>query len=404
MRKINPRRVFLIASALSLVLVYILLWLRMLYAPVQYTGTDFVPFYAAAQIARNEGPSQIYDLQLQQQYEKKLGNFEIQLQDVRIYLNPPFVVPLVSVVTLPNFVTSLVLWELLMAFHLLLGTGLLFLLIRTHFSWQIFVVFLLGVLLFFPGYKSVLIGQNSAMLYLGACLWVFGLFTHKDWLAGIGLALMTVRPHIALPLALPFIFKRRAVWWWFLLGAGVLAVFSLAYTGLDGIMGFLKMLTISGDGTNTTTGEKSMVNLLGVLVRLFPGIPASIFRWVGWGAYFVTIIGLCGLWIKTPEIQSKQIGLAILVTTFTAPHMHMHDLVLWSIPLVLILLSVQHDPVLIRKVAALPWWLSMAFLFCFFSPILEAVIPYLILIFLILVISIPEKILTLSASQPRDVS
>lgn len=337
-------------------------------------------------------------------YEEKLGNFEIQLQDVRIYLNPPFVVPLVSLVTLQNFVTSLALWELLMAIHLLLGTGLFYLLIHAHFSRQIILVFMLGILLFFPGYKSLMIGQNSAMLYLGACLWVFGLLTHKDWLAGIGLALMTVRPHIALPLALPFIFKRRAVWWWFLLGAGVLAVFSLVYTSLDGIMGFLKMLTVSANADNTTTGEENMLNLIGVLIRLFPGIPASIFRWVGWGGYFITIISLCGLWIKTPEIQGKQIGLAILVTSFTAPHMHMHDLVIWSIPLVLILLSVQHDPVLSHKLAALPWWLSIAFLFCFFSPILEAVIPYLILIFLILAVYFPEKLFTLSTSQSRGVS
>ena len=399
MRKINYQRVFLLASVLSLALVYLLLWLRMLNDPVQYTGTDFVPFYAAAQIAKNESPSQIYDLQLQQKYEDGLGDFDIQLQDVRIYLNPPFVVPLASLVTGKNFLTSLVLWEVLMALHLLLATSLLFLLVRHHFSRQILFIFLMGILFFFPGYKSLVIGQNSAMLLLGACLWVYGLLTRKDWLAGLGLALMTVRPHIALPLALPFLFKRRSVWWWFLIGTGSLAVFSLIYTGMDGILGFLKILTISGDGSNTTTGEKSMVNLIGVLIRLFPSVPVSIFRRVGWGAYLFTIISLCGLWIKSPEIQGKQIGLAILIITFTAPHMHMHDLVLWSIPLMLILLSVKEIPLLINRLAPLPWWLSLAFLFCFFSPILESVIPYLILIFLILAFTIPEKLFSFSISK-----
>ena len=401
MRKINYQRVFLLASVISLALVYLLLWLRMLNDPVQYTGTDFVPFYAAAQIAKNESPSQIYDLQLQQEYESDLGNFDIQLQDVRIYLNPPFVVPLASIVTTGNFVISLVFWEIQMALFLLLGTILLYRLLKPHFSKHILIIFLMGILFFFPGFKSLVIGQNSAMLYLGACIWVIGLITHKDWLAGLGLALMTVRPHIALPLALPFIFKRRSVWWWFLLGAGILAIFSLIYTGMDGILGFLRMLVTSGDGSNTTTGEKSMVNLIGVLVRLFPGIPVSIFRWIGWGAYLSAIISLCTLWIKTPELQGKHIGLAVLLTTFTTPHMHMHDLVLWSIPLVLILLSVKDDPPLISKLAPLPWWLSLAFLFSFFSPIMEAIIPYLILIFLTLALTIPEKLFSWSIFQTR---
>jgi hypothetical protein len=404
MQTINFRRVLLLASAISLAIIYVFLWLRMLNDPVQYTGTDFVPFYAAAQIASNEGPGQIYDLQLQQKYEEKLGNFEIGLLDVRIYLNPPFVVPLVSLITFPNFITSLILWEILMGFHLVLGTSLLFFLIRNKFSVQNIIVCLIGILFFFPGYKSLILGQNSGMLFLGACLWLFGLLTHKDWVAGLGLALMTVRPHIALPLALPFIFKRRAVFWCFLIGAGILAVFSLLYAGMNGILGFLKILISSATAANTTVKEHEMINLIGLMIRTFPNIPIPVIHWVGWAAYLMTIIGLCLLWIKSPEINGKQIGLAILMTTFTAPHMHMHDLVLWIIPMVLIMLSVKDKPGLISKSAALPWWLSMAFLFCFFSPVLAALIPTLMLIYLITAMLIPDRVFSLDFKRPRSSS
>ena len=391
----------MIASVFSLAIIYIVLWLRMINDPVQYTGTDFVPFYAAAQIARNDSPSRIYDLELQQKYEENLGNFDIGTHDVRIYLNPPFVIPVVNLVIHPNFVTSLILWEFLMLFYFILGIMILSVLLRNHLSKKISIIFLSGILFFFPLYKSLVIGQNSAMLFVGGCVWLYGLITRKDWMAGIGLALMTVRPQIVLPLVLPFLFKRRKVWWWFLAGATILVIFSWIYVGTEGIIGFLKMLIISGNGTNTTTGENNMVNLIGVLIRLFPFFPVSILRWIGWGAYGSAIIYLCILWNKTPEIQGKQIGIAILLTLFTTPHLHMHDLVLWSIPLVLIFLSIKDQPRLVRKLAPLPWYLSLALLFCFFSPYLEATIPYLILVLLFLLLINPEKVLSQSLFQTK---
>jgi hypothetical protein len=363
----------------------------MLNDPVQYTGTDFVPFYAAAQIAKNESPSQIYDLDLQKKYEEKLLGFEISELAVNIFVNPPFVIPLVSLFSISTFKCSLILWEVLMTLFFLIGTAILFHLMDKVVPEKALLIFMVGILFFFPGFKSLVIGQNSAMLYLGACLWVYGLLTHKDWLAGLGLALMTVRPHIALPLALPFIFKRRSVWWWFIMGASSLAIFSIIYTGMDGILGFLRILTVSAKGINSTIQERSMVNLIGVFIRLFPELPRSIYQSIGWGVYLISSISLCVLWIKSININGKQIGLAILITTFSVPHMHMHDLVLWSIPLVLILLSVKEKPLLLNKLASFPWWFSLAFLLCFFSPILEAVIPYLILIFLTLALTIPEK-------------
>lgn len=374
----------------------------MLNDPVQYTGTDFVPFYAAAQIAKNEGAGKIYDLNLQKHYEEELIGFEISVEDVNIFVNPPFVIPLISLILTPKFQASLILWVLLMGGFLLAGVFLLWQLMKNEIKKRPLMIFLLGLFVFFPAYKSLLIGQNSAMLFFGACLWLYGLLTHKDRLAGLGLALMTVRPHIALPLALPFMFKRRGVFWWFVIGTFILAGISLMYVGLDGIMGFLKMLTVSASGVNTTIKEQNMVNLIGLMIRAFPKLPVSFIHQVGWAAYLITIISLCFLWIKSPKIQGKQIGLAVLVTTFTAPHLHMHDLVLWVIPIALILISVKEKPDMVLKVSALPWWLSMAFLFCFFTPLLAAVIPYLILGFLSFALMLPERVFSLTLIRTRS--
>lgn len=401
MQTINFRRVFLIASAISLAIIYVFLWLRTLSDPIQYTGTDFVPFYAAAQISINEGPGKIYDLNLQKIYEEELVGFGIRVEDVNIFVNPPYVIPLVRLIFLPSFRDSFILWEILMGGFLLIGVYLLLLLMQTEIKFKPMVIFLFGFVLFFPVYQSLLIGQNSTLLFFGACMWLFGLITKRDNLAGIGLAVMTIRPHIALPLALPFIFKRRCVFWWFIIGSGILAIFSLIYAGMDGILGFLKMMTVSAAGINTTVKEQNMVNLIGLLIRTFPDIPISIIHLTGWAAYLISIFSLCLLWIKSPVIGGTQVGLAILAATFTAPHLHMHDLLLWTIPLAVILLSVREKPELIEKVSALPMWLSMAILCCYFSPILAAVIPYMILVLLICAILIPDRLFSPTNHQKR---
>ena len=383
MRSINLRRVLIWVSVFSLAIIYIFNWVRMLNDQQILFTTDFVPFYSAAQISRNEGPSHIYDLELQKRYEEKIIGFSIPFENINIFVNPPFVVPLVSLVITPDLRISLVLWELMMIMVFLIGNIFVFKLLYKEMPITELFIFLLGIILFFPFYKSLLFGQNSAILFLGASVWMYGLIRKKDGLAGLGLALMTIRPHIVLPLALPFLFKRRSVFWWFLIGSASLAAFSQVYSGLDGVLGFLKMITVSANGVNMTVNEKYMVNLMGFLIRIFPNMSLSVIHWAGWSAYIFNFVFLCTLWIRSSEIQGRQIGLALLLTTFTTPHLHVHDLVLWIIPLVLILLSVKDNTLLINKYAPLPLWFSMGFLACLFSPILAEVIPFLILVILI---------------------
>src|SRR3990172_226469 len=399
MANIRCHRVLLITVVMVLVISYPILWLRMLNDPVQYTGTDYVPFYAASQISRNEGPSQIYNLELQRKYEQNLGNFVIHPDDVRIFLNQKFIVRLVNLSLTADFRTSLVLWEFINFLALLMATCLLFRFLNTNFSRKVLVIFLAGVVFFFPAYKSLIIGQNSSFLLLGAVLLLIGTIQKKDWMSGLGLAIMTVRPHIALPLALPFLFNRRKTLYWFLACAALLGLVSLGYSGLDGVKGFLDMLLVSGSGSNSTTGEYSMVNLIGILLRFFPMASIDIIHWIGWGAYILSMGYLCYYWKRSSSIEGKQISVAILITAITVPHIHMHDLVLLILPLTTILLYTTERSDLSLHAASLPWWVSFAFLICFFSPILEAIIPYIIYCLLLFLIIKPENLKMLARSE-----
>jgi hypothetical protein len=393
LKTVNFRRAFIIAALASLLLVYALLWLRMITTPVEYTGADFIAFYAAGRIAQAEGPGRVYDLARQQKVEEEVVGFAVAPEHISPYLHPPFVVPLAQALALDDFILSFVLWDGVMLAFLALGAFTLFRLLKEGLArrekWLLFA----GLLLFFPGYAGLVIGQDSAMFAFCASLWLFGLLAKKDWLAGLGLAGMTLRPHLALPLALPFLFKRRGVWWWFALGAAALALFSLAYVGVDGIAGFLRVLLVSGRGRNYHTGEEHMFNTIGVLWRAFPNASPLFVHGAAWSVYLAAILGLCVLWAKAPQLEERRIGLAVLASLFTSPHTHIQDLILLLIPLVgLMLVLVRENYMQPRSVILLPLAASLIMLFSFFAEALKYGVYYLVVLVLLAALAFPDRI------------
>jgi len=169
----------------------------------------------------------------------------------------------------------------------------------------------------------------------GLCLYLAGFLTGRDWLAGVGLALTSIRPQVTVLLAVPFLFRRQKVFGWFCLAGGVLGGISLAAVGEEGLRGFLNLLLVSASGEWYGLKEPLMVNLVGLLWRIAPGLGANLIHWTGWVVYGITLIGLCILWRRTRLITETQIGLAIVLAVFTVPHLHYHDLtlllVLWRL-------------------------------------------------------------------------
>jgi hypothetical protein len=401
LKQVDLRRVFAVAALASLVLVYSLLWLRMITTPVEYTGADFIAFYAAGRIAQAEWPAHVYDLVLQQHYEEEVVGFEVAPEHISPFLHPPFIVPLARTLALDDFILSFVLWDLVMLVFLVLGALPLFYLLREGLSRQQRLVLLAGILLFFPCYASLVIGQDSAIFYFSACIWMFGMLTKKDWLAGLGLAGMTVHPHLALPLALPFLFKRRGVWWWFLIGAASLALFSLAYVGVDGIEGFFRVLLVSGRGENYHTVEEHMFNAIGLLWRAIPDLSPLYVHGIGWGVYLAATTGMCILWAKTPLLDERHIGLAVILSLFSSPHSHIQDLVLLIIPIAcLMLVLIRKKYLLSRDAVLLPLAASLVLLFSFFTEFLKYGVYYLVILFLLIALWFPERLFRKRLESP----
>jgi hypothetical protein len=393
MKRVDFRRVFVIAGLASLAVVYAVLWVRMITSPAERTGSDFMAFYAAGRVAQNEGAAQVYSLSLQQAVQEQVVGFDVLPEQILPYYHPPFLVPLLEVLVNSDYVESYMRWTIFQASLYLAGAGVLVgLLSAESFKRGQILLVLAGLLTFFPLFVSLLNGQDTALLFLGATLWLAGLLAGREWLAGLGLALMTVRPHIALLLAIPFVFRRRAVWWWFLLDAGVLGVVSIFAVGIQNIRNFVQLLLLSAGGEGYGIQEQAMVNLIGLLTRLIPGLGTQIIHWIGWSVYFGTLIGLCVLWRRSRIINEILIGLATTLAVFAVPHLHYHDLTLLLVPIVAAQLVLMRGGFMRAREAALaPLVVSFILLFGSLLPALKYNVPYLVMILLILVLWFPEK-------------
>lgn len=312
---------------------------------------DYLVIYSGGYILHYESPTRLYDLDLQHRVQEMVLSVD-QLSKFYPYNHPPILAHILGWVTTSNYTASYLRWVLVLVIFYLVGLTLLLRLLYT-LQWQAGDLWLFGIsgLLFYPVFVSYLKGQDSAFLLLGISLWTFGLFTGRDRLAGIGLALAVIRPQVALLLALPFLFNRRKVWWWFVLGGLVLLLYSYLLIGAQGLMNFFNVLLLSGQGFGFDADV--MINLKGAALRLFPAIDGLTLNIITYGGYALAILFLCIMWAKTRTVEFKHIGLAILFSMIFSPHMHSHDWSLLLIPSLTAAIVLSEQKILSRKYAVL---------------------------------------------------
>jgi hypothetical protein len=293
-------------------------------------GLDFLTYYSAGYIARYISPSQMYDLDLQRQIQDSIVSLD-QQERFYPYNHPPILAPLLELAVSKVFLASYLRWVVIMIMFLILSLGILAKLM-SDLKWNQghILLTLLSGFLFYPAMVAFLRGQDSSFLLLGVSLWAFGLITSNNAVAGLGLALVMIRPQIALVLALPFLFKKQRVWWWFALWAFIILILSCLYIGPSGLLGFARVLIFSGQGLGFDIDK--MATFMGAILRWQPGIDPGLFHTIGYIAYGLSITFLCGLWARSNEIGFKQINIAILTAIIFVPHLHGHDLIILLIP------------------------------------------------------------------------
>jgi len=377
MRATQFYRIAVLTGILSLLVSYVAVWIRLINDPVERAGSDFIAFYSAGIVAKEQGFSRVYDVEAQQAVEEKIVGFPLVQGQVLLFNHLPFLLPMLYTVMSENYVGSFYIWFLLL---LIFNYSAILILARylKNSGTDQRMIFLMSIstFLFLPLFFSLMNGQDTAILFLGIALWVYGLTSGREMLSGIGLSLTTVRPHISLLIAIPMLFSHRRIFLNYLVSTGGLAAFSVLILGVAGTRKFIEILMISAAGQWHGMKEEAMFNFIGLLTRTLPSVDREVLRALGWGVFALGIVVLSFLWAKNKN-GTLLIGLTTIIALFTSPHLHFHDLTLLLIPL--------YEFIELRVLKAstaivLPVAVSLLFLASNVSTFLHYVTPYFVML------------------------
>lgn len=338
---LNLRRILTVVAILSLLLYFVLSWMRMMGDLYERTGSDFMGFYTFGRISQTQDFASIYKIEEQQKLQEEIVGHPVT---PIFYTHLPFIAPIAMLLVNEDYIASFQRWALVLLFLNAINVFILVNLLEIKkISRENLVVLILGAYLFDPTFSGFMNGQDTAILLLGAAIWMWGFFTEKEFIAGLGLSLTTVRPQIALFLAIPFFFRHRKVFWGFVLGGSVLALISIALLRWDGTLRFIESIRYI---ESTVWVEKHSLDnptLSGIIRRNFTIADPNPVKNFVWLCYLSGIIGFSMLWSRSSRIDERHIGILSIASVFLLPYAHYHDLILLLVPIFCLLRICQRE-------------------------------------------------------------
>lgn len=332
-----------------------------------YLGRDFCAFYASAEIAVERGFGAVYDLTLQEAFQRPLytayslepaSDFETS----PTYYLPVFVLGFLPLLLLPP-VPGFVLWTILSALLLVLYLG------RLGRAFGGTEPGLLLLLLSYPAFLTLFFGQVNLWLLLCMGEGLLASLQGKEWRAGLWLGGLLLKPQL-LVLFLPglLVGRRFRALGGFAGAAGGVLVLSLPLVGLPGLMDLGSLLRRYSAGLATTSPEW-MMNWRALALNLSALVPAPL----AWGLALAGLAGTAGaalwLWLRPGGPDSAQ-GALVWLGTYAATgavtwHAHIH----MALPLLAPLLFLHREERLSRAALSL-WAFLPAIVFFVASPFL----------------------------------
>jgi len=381
MKRVRIGLVLLVVAITLQLAWYALLMVSYVRTPGKLGGADFLTFYSVGRVARESGLNRVYNLDLEAAAQAQTAGVHLGSQQILPPNHPPFLFPVLGMLAGLDYRFAYFVYVLLLIGLVVAGLPVLYRVLQYN-GWSPVQarVALLGVMLFEPLFMSVLKGQDSALLLLGVILWSSGLTRNNERLAGLGLSLTLIRPQVAILLALPFLFRRRRIFAWFLAGATALGLYGFLQVGWTGVQDYLHILTLSAGGEGYGMAESAMFNFTGLLLRLAPQLSLDLVHAIGWGLFAAALAGLCVLWAFSKSIGNRHIALALTLSLFAAPHLHYHDLALLAISLIgLGIAMVAAGRLTAWRAATLPIVVSVILLFSEFWEPARFTVPYLLM-------------------------
>jgi hypothetical protein len=395
---INTRRMLVNAGIISLFLIYAFIWLNTILIPSQRTGADFISFYTAGQIVQQNGFSHVYDLQLQKSVQEKIVGFNIATAQTLPFNHIPFIIPLLALVALPNYIVSFVIWDLILISVYIIGFYFLFKSLPSSIRSPAVVI---GTSLFYPVFISIVNGQDTAFLILAFTAFAFALRAEKYNWAGIALAFSLIRPQVAVFIAIPFLIAVKKGRLAFIVTSILLAGFSMLLIGRSGVINFLNIISLTASNSFYGIKPQEMLNFLGILTRSFRSVDNSILNFVAEGGFVIGVTIFSIAWLRKGIVDFKLIGATIIGSVFFSLHLHFHDLSLLIIPFMIALSSLA-SKTKSTGLELFPLGFSFLFLACNFLPILKFTISYLAMFVLLLVLCFPNCIAWISSSRKGE--
>jgi hypothetical protein len=326
----KPILILAIMGAIVQGLICILLLEQNYKNPDYLKQLDYVAFYTGGYIARYESLPQMYDLELEQQVQTAV-TAPIKLINFYPLNHPPLLARILQITTTKDFLASYTRWIISQGFFLLASMYIWVRLARLSGVGKV-ETWLIGIsgLFFYPAVISLLKGQDSTFLLFSVSLWVFGMLSGRDRVAGLGLALTAIRPQMTFFLVIPTLFVKKRTWWWFLLFGLCLFTYCFLLVGYQGIKDLLDLMLITSKGT--TFGWEYMPSLTGILARSIPSLSAETLNVISYSCYILIIALLAFLLSRTKQLNFFHAGFGVILYMFFSPHIHSHDLILLWIP------------------------------------------------------------------------
>jgi hypothetical protein len=275
-------------------------------------GSDFTAFYSGAILWERHQP--VFDRSAACQIQSQLGG-----RLCMPFFHPPLLLPLVSLLSNENYHQSYLRWMIVLLMTLALCTVPLYGLTKS-------IVSTLALMAFLPLLFGFLHGQDSLFVLLGLLFFPIFLRDGRDTLAGVALSLTALRPTLAIALGIPLLFANRRAFCSFFVSGLVLTLYSFMLVGTVGFRDLAHALVTSAQ-TDPTTRPDRMYSVVGVLSWL--GL-SPIWAWI---LFVASVPWISILWRKR-GLTFSTFAFAILLTTFTSPHLHVHDLAFLMVPLI----------------------------------------------------------------------
>lgn len=303
---------------------------------------DFVLYYSGAKVLNDGNGAQLYDLEVQREYQKEFGVAN-QNRDLP-FNHPPYELLALLILAKFSFPVAHALWA---AINILLLAVILVRLFR-FVEAKHRILFALMLFAYFPTITALKMGQDSVITTFLLVETFVSLKRKRYAIAGSLLALGLYKPQFVLPLVGIFLLHRRWSSIFGFLSTGLLlGAISLAMVGWDGMIGLLS-LWLPMIRRGHVVWPELMTNLRGLVYLILDlGGLSRATNILTLGLSLLAYVITLHLWPRSAdewnELFDLRFALAVVMTALVSFHLYSYDGTLLAIPLTIMLNQVLKE-------------------------------------------------------------